>query len=438
MQASTAKKKRKLGWRDLADKRVSLMMALGFSAGLPFLLVLGTLAVRLREAGVPVTTIGLFSWLALAYSLKFVWSPFIDAFDVPLLARLVGRRRAWMITCQAIVAAGLVGSGLSDPATGLAWTATFTALAAFGSATQDVVVDGWRIDAAPTEMQGIMAAAYQLGYRIALLAAGAGALYVADFVDWRAAYFSMAALMGVGVVASLLSPVVDRPPDPAVAPKRAHFDFTEAVKAPLVDLYARKGGALIPILFLVAFYRLSDFLAGVMSNPLYVDLGFSKAQIASVAKIYGVWVGIIGAFVGGWLVAKAGLYRTMLLGAMGQAISHGLFAWLATQGASIEALVIAISADNFAQSFAGTVLIAYMSSLTGAGFSATQYALLSSLYALPGKVVAGVSGFVVAALGYPPFFAMTAAIAFPVLLLCMLVSRLPGGGLETRKAETQT
>ena len=427
---STTTKKRKLGWRDLGDKRVALMLALGFSAGIPFLLVLGTLAVRLREAGVPVTTIGLFSWLAIAYSLKFIWSPVIDAFDVPMLARVVGRRRAWMITCQAVVAIGLVGSGLSDPATGLLWTAVFTALAAFGSATQDVVVDGWRIDAAPTEMQGIMAAAYQLGYRVALLCAGAGALYVAEFVDWRVAYFSMAALMGVGVLASLVSPVVDRAPDPSAAPVRARFDFAQAVKAPLVDLYARKGHALLPILLLVAFYRLSDFLAGVMSNPLYVDLGFSKAQIASVAKIYGVWVGIIGAFVGGWLVGKIGLYRTMLLGACGQAVSHGLFAWLATQGASIEALVIAISADNFAQSFAGTVLIAYMSSLTAAGFSATQYALLSSLYALPGKVVAGASGFVVAALGYPPFFAMTAAIAFPVLVLCLVVARLPAGGLE--------
>src|SRR5512132_1440389 len=177
--------KRKLGWRDLADSRVALMLAFGFSAGLPFLLVLATLAVRLREAGVPVTTIGLFSWLGLAYSLKFIWSPIIDAVDVPGLARLVGRRRAWMMTCQAGVAIGLVGSGMSDPATGLVWTAAFTFLTAFGSATQDVVVDAWRIDAAPTEMQGIMAAAYQLGYRLALLCAGAGALYIAEFVDWR-------------------------------------------------------------------------------------------------------------------------------------------------------------------------------------------------------------------------------------------------------------
>ena len=430
LQEST-QKKRKLGWRDLGDKRVALMLALGFSAGLPFLLVLGTLAVRLREAGVPVTTIGLFSWLALAYSLKFAWAPIVDAFDIPGLARAVGRRRAWMIACQLVIAAGFIGSGLSDPSTALWVTAVFTALAAFGSATQDVVVDGWRIDAAPDEMQGIMAAAYQLGYRIALLAAGAGALYVAEFVNWRVAYFSMAALMGVGIVASLLSPVVDRAPD-ANAPKRERFDFAAAVKAPLADLYARKGRALVPILLLVALYRVSDFLAGVMSNPLYVDLGFSKAQIASVAKIYGVWVGIVGAFASGWLIARIGIYRTMLLGACGQAISHGVFAWLATQGASIEALVFAISADNFAQSFSGTVLIAYMSSLTGAGFSATQYALLSSLYALPGKIVAGISGFMVVAWGYPVFFTMTAGIVVPVLLLLLLVARLPGGGLNTK------
>jgi Major Facilitator Superfamily. len=407
------------------------MLALGFSSGLPFLLILGTLAVRLREAGIGVETIGLFSYLALAYSLKFIWSPIVDAFDVPLLARLVGRRRAWMIASQLLLAAAFIGSGLSDPSTALFWTAAFTALAAFGAATQDVVVDGWRIDAAPSEMQGIMAAAYQLGYRVGMLAAGAGALYMAQYASWSAAYACMAALMLVGIAASIISPVVDRPAQAAPL-VRKRFSFAQAVKAPLADLYARKGATLFPILLLVALYRVSDFLAGVMSNPLYVDLGFSKAQIASVAKIYGVWVGIVGAFAGGWCVAQLGIYRTMLLGACGQAVSHLLFAWLATQGASVDALVFAISGDNFAQSFSGTVLIAYMSSLTGAGFSATQYALLSSLYALPGKIVAGVSGFAVAAWGYPAFFMMTAAIALPVFGLCVWVGRLPGGGLRTK------
>jgi MFS transporter, PAT family, beta-lactamase induction signal transducer AmpG len=427
--------KAKLDWRDLADSRVALMLALGFSAGLPLLMVFGTLSVRLREAGVPVTTIGLFSWLALAYSLKFIWSPLIDAFDVPILARLVGRRRAWMMVCQLLVVLGLVGAGLSDPSASIAATAAFTFLVAFGSATQDVVVDGWRIDAAPIEKQGIMAAAYQLGYRLALLAAGAGALYIAEFVDWRIAYFSMAGLMAVGFVAALLSPIVDRAPGEGAAKRPARFSFTDAVKAPIADLYLRKGRVLIPILALVALYRLPDFVAGVMANSLYVDLGFSKVQIASVAKLYGVWIGIVGAFAGGYLVAKIGLLRTMLIGAVASTVSHLLFAWLTTQGAAIEALVVVISVDNFAGSFSGTALIAYMSGLTAAGFSATQYALLSSLYALPGKVIGGISGFVVAAYGYATFFALTAAIGIPVIALIVAVGRAPAGGLSPAKAE---
>jgi len=426
--------KAKLGWRDLADLRVALMLALGFSAGLSFLMVFGTLSVRLREAGIPVTTIGLFSWLALAYSLKFIWSPVVDAFDVPLLSRLVGRRRAWMMVCQLAIVLGLVGAGFSDPASSLALTAAFTLLVAFGSATQDVVIDGWRIDAAPIEKQGIMAAAYQLGYRLALLAAGAGALYVAEFVDWRTAYFAMAGCMAVGFAAALLSPVVDRAPDPSR--RLVRFSFTEAVKQPVVDLYARIGKALIPILALVALYRLPDFVAGVMANPLYVDLGYSKAQIATVAKLYGVWIGIVGAFVGGYLVGRIGLFRTMLIGAIGSAVSHVLFAWLATTtGAPLEALVLAISVDNFAGSFSGTALIAYMSSLTGAGYSATQYALLSSLYALPGKVIGGVSGFVVAAYGYATFFLLTALISIPVIALLIGVARSPAGGLRSARLD---
>src|SRR5258708_666146 len=190
------------------------MLAFGFSSGLPFLLVFGTLSVRLREAGVAVTTLGLFSWLARACSLKVIWAPAIDAFHVPVLARLWGRRRAWMIASQAVVLAGLIAAGLADPASSIVLTAAFTLVVAFGSATQDVVVDGWRIDAAPGEMQGIMAAAYQLGYRLALLCSGAGALYIAAFVDWQAAYFSMAALMPVGITARIAPPLVHPPPRP--------------------------------------------------------------------------------------------------------------------------------------------------------------------------------------------------------------------------------
>jgi PAT family beta-lactamase induction signal transducer AmpG len=338
-----------------------------------------------------------------------------------------------MMTTQVFVAIALVGSGMSDPATGLVWTGLFTFLVAFGSATQDVVIDAWRIDAAPDERQGIMVAAYQLGYRLAMLCAGAGALYIAEFVNWHVAYQSMGALMAVGLIASWLSPVVDRAADAlpgAAAAVKPRFDLVSAVKAPFIELYSRIGRILLLILALVALYRMSDFLAGVMSNPLYVDLGFTKAQIASVAKIYGIWVGIIGAFAGGIMVARFGLFRAMLAGAATQALSHLMFAWLSTQGASLSALVVAISVDNFSQSFAGTVLVTYMSGLTGAGFAATQYALLSSLYALPGKLVAGGSGYVVEAYGYAAFFTMTAAVVIPVVGLIYLVWRSPEGGLR--------
>ena len=412
----------KLGWRDLADARVALMLAFGYSAGLPFLLVFGTLSVWMRESGVALTTIGMFSWLALAYTLKFLWSPVIDGVDVPVLSRLVGRRRAWMIVCQALVAVGLVGMGLTGPSVDIVLLAVFTFLVGFGSATQDVVVDGWRIDAAPLEKQGIMAAAYQLGYRLALLCAGAGALYIAEFLSWRVAYLSMAALMAVGFVACLLSPIVDRPPEGEAAARRG-FDFVRGIKEPLADLYRRLGPTLVPILVMVALYRLPDFVAGVMANPMYIDLGFSKTDIANVSKLYGIWIGILGAFAAGILVSLIGLRTTLLIGAVACAASNLAYTWLFYEGARIEMLVVAVSIDNFSAGFAGTALVAYMSGLTAAGFVATQYALLSSLYALPGKFVGGVSGFMVTAYGYPAFFAMTAAVGIPVVLLCLWVTR---------------
>ncbi len=418
--------KPRLGWRDLADARVALMLAFGYSAGLPYLLVFSTLFVWMRESGVPVTTIGLFSWLALAYSFKFLWAPVIDAVDVPVLATRLGRKRAWLIVCQTLIAVGLVGMGLNSPGGSLTLLAACTFLVAFGSASQDVVVDGWRIDAAPLEKQGIMAAAYQLGYRLALLSAGAGALFIAEFVSWRAAYTTMAILMAVGFVASLISPVVDRGVDPADPAAKPRFDFIQALKAPVLDLIRRKGAMLWPILALVALYRLPDFVANVMAYPMYVDLGFSKSDIATVSKVYGVWVGIMGAFAGGIMVTKSGLRPTLIIGGVLCAASNLTFTWLAMAGPRLDVLIAAVSIDNFSASFAGTALIAYMSGLTAPGFVATQYALLSSLYALPGKLVGGISGFVVAAYGYATFFTLTSLVGIPVVLLCLWVTREKG------------
>ena len=412
----------------LTDRRLALMLALGFSSGLPFLLVFSTQSVWLREAGISRTEIGLLSYVALAYTFKFLWAPIIDTFDVPALAKLLGRRLAWMLVAQLGVATGLACLAFGDPAHTIAWTIASAFLVAFMSATQDVVVDGWRINAAPPERQGMMLATYQLGYRLALLCAGAGALYLADFMSWKAAYLAMSAFMAVGISACLLARGVPQDGAIAAAPASATSplafpSLASSFVEPLADLIRRKGPMLVLILILVALYRLPDFVSGVMANPLYIDLGFSKSDIATVSKLYGVWVGIAGAFAGGFAVSRFGLMPTLICGGIAASASHLMLALLAQSGPRIELLTLAISVENFASGFAGTALMAYMSSLTSPAFAATQYALLSSLYALPGKLVGGLSGFMVDSFGYPAFFAMTSLIGIPVALLGLIVWR---------------
>jgi MFS transporter, PAT family, beta-lactamase induction signal transducer AmpG len=421
---------RRLSLRDvLTDKRIGLMLPLGFSSGLPFLLVFSTLSAWLREAGISRTEIGMLSWVALAYSFKFLWAPIVDRYDVPALSRLLGRRRGWMALSQLMTAAGLIGIASSDPQTNLSLTIVSALLVAFASATQDVVIDGWRIDAASTERQGMMAASLQLGYRLALICAGAGALYIAEFVNWRSAYLAMAALMGIGLVGTLLAPRLDE------GTARTRVPFVQAIIEPLSDLFQRKGMMLVPILALIACFRLPDFVAGVMANPLYIDLGFSKADIANVSKLYGVWIGIIGAFAGGLALTRLGLWWTLLIGAFIAASSNLMFAWLALEGARLDLLILSISIDNFASGFAGSALIAYMSGLTSPGFAAAQYALLSSLYALPGKLIGGASGAVVDAYGYPLLFTATASIGIPLVILCLVVRRDTMKTVEERHIE---
>jgi PAT family beta-lactamase induction signal transducer AmpG len=413
-----AQAKPRLSLRDvLTDGRIALMLPLGFSSGLPFLLVFSTLSAWLREAGISRTEIGMLSWVALAYSFKFLWAPIVDRYDAPVLARFLGRRRGWMALSQIVTAAGLIGISMSDPQTSLPLTIASALLVAFASATQDVVIDGWRIDVASTERQGMMAASYQLGYRLALICAGAGALYIAEFVNWRSAYIAMAALMAVGLVSTFFATQANE------SAARERLPFGAAIVEPLADLFRRKGLMLIPILALIACFRLPDFVAGVMANPLYIDLGFSKADIANVSKLYGIWVGLIGAFAGGLALTRLGLWWTLLIGAVIAAGSNLMFAWLAMEGARLDLLILSISFDNFAAGFAGSALIAYMSGLTSPGFAATQYALLSSLYALPGKLIGGASGAVVDAYGYPLLFTATASIGIPLVLLCLIVRR---------------
>jgi PAT family beta-lactamase induction signal transducer AmpG len=406
--------------RIFADKRLALMLALGFSSGLPFLLVFSTQSAWLREAGVAREHIGLMSWVALAYSFKFLWAPLLDQYDAPLLGRRLGRRRGWMVLTQIGVAACLCGLAFGDPAHNLLWTIGFAFCLGFCAATQDVVIDGWRIAVAPPERQGEMSAASQVGYKFAILCAGAGALYLAQFFSWRAAYLCMAGTMGVGIAASLLAPEPAAHVDSSPGHRKS---FREAYADPLQDLFRRHGRLALLFLALLAIYRLPDFVSGVMANPLYIDLGFSKADIATITKLFGFWVGLAGIFAGGLAIARFGLMPSLLIGGVAASASHLSLALLAATGQDLSILTLSICVENFAGGFAGTALIAFMSSLTSPFYAAAQYALLSSLYALPGKLLGGFSGFAVAAFGYPAFFVATSCIGIPVAAICIAVWR---------------
>ncbi len=467
------------------ERRALVMLALGFASGLPNLLIFDTLSAWLRDAGMSLEVIAFFSLATLAYSLKLLWAPMIDRTTVPILTKWLGHRRSWMLVCQALIMLGLWLISGVDPKTSLGLMAAFAVFVGFTSATQDIVIDAWRIEAAETEKQGAMAAAYQWGYRIAMIVAGVVPLAMSDVVGWSLSYALMAALMLVGVTGVLGAPreakhelreidfagvssvpardgvewalrlgivalgalvfgsglagnatllqsatgqlghpefgdairaaweakpfgvfaqvagilvgvaliVVAALPIPGL-PTRPGRYLSTALGAPFIDFFGRYGQMAGLILALICVYRLSDFVLNIM-NPFYIDLGFSKLQIAEVRKVLGVVMSVIGVGLGGFSVARLGLMRSMVIGAFAGPISNLVFAWLATQGPDLWALSVAIGIDNIASGFAGTCLIAYMSSLTGQGFTATQYAMFSSFYALLGKLVASQSGKVV-------------------------------------------
>jgi len=425
--------------------RVRAMLFLGFSAGLPFLLVFSTLSAWLTQADIARSTIGLLSWVGLAYSIKFFWAPVVDRLALPGLTRWLGRRRSWMLLAQAGLITGLSLIALGNPAENLSAIVWAALLVAFASATQDIAIDAWRIEAAAAELQGAMAAAYQLGYRIALLAAGAGALVMASRFDWHTAYLVMAALVGVGVLTTLLIAEPEAQVDRATLAnearvtaflqRRAHWPeglrnaggwMIGAVVCPFLDFFTRNGlkTALVMLAFVGAF-RLPDITMGVMANPFYLDIGYSLEQIAAVAKVYGVIMTIIGAALGGAAVFRLGLMPSLLVGGVLAMLTNLTFAGLALwPDPGVTGLTLVISAENLASGFAGSAFIAYLSSLTNTMYTATQYALFSSLFTLPGKLLAGGSGFVVEAAGYPVFFVYTALVGLPALLLLGWLRRL--------------
>ena len=409
------------------------LLALGFAAGLPLLLVFGSLSFWLREAGIERPTIALISWVGFAYSLKFAWAPLVDSVRLPLLHRWLGRRRSWMLLAQAALMVGIAGMAIHDPQQALAPLVAWALFTAFASATQDIVIDAYRIEVAPVDLQAALAATYQAGYRLGMIVSGAGTLYLAAWFDpdpatyvhesWRSAYLAMALIMGCGVLTTLL---IGEPETAQRPPVQRSFGrwFAEAVVAPFTDFFARYGRIALWLLALIACYRITDIVMGVIANVFYQDMGYSKAEVASVAKLFGVLLTLAGAFVGGALAPQLGANRLLLLGAVCVVGSNLLFAGLALLPPSRAALVAVISADNFSGGLAASAFIAYLSALTSVRFSATQYALFSSLMTLLPKFVAGGSGWAVDTLGYPGFFIACSSLGLPVIGLILYLSRV--------------
>lgn len=423
----------RITWRQAAaiysHPRVIAMAFLGFSAGLPYLLVFSTLTAWLRDEAVSRSAIGFFAWVGITYSIKVLWAPIVDRIPLPGLTTRVGQRRGWMLIAQLGIALGLLMMSFIGP-TDLLLLSVFSLVVAFSSATQDVAIDAYRIEAVVDEYQGAMSATYIFGYRVALLVAGAGCLYLAEYFDWQVAYqvMSLSMIIGMATVMFISEPDRSAADTSAEQSLRAITGnnsmlvwFSGAVIAPFVDFFRRNGMFALVILLFIAVFRLSDIAMGIMANPFYLDMGYSKMDIANVAKIFGFFMSIAGSAICGVLVVKLGIYRPLLAGAIAVAATNLLFAGLSQMEPKLSYLAVVISADNLSGGFAATAFIAYLSSLTNRAYTATQYALFSSLMTLPGKVISGFSGVVVDAFGYFEFFIVASLIGIPAIVLVLVL-----------------
>jgi PAT family beta-lactamase induction signal transducer AmpG len=419
--------------RALKRPKVAVMLALGFGSGLPFLLTGNTFGYWLREEGTSLKAIGFLSWVGLAYSVKYLWAPLVDRLDAPLVGRWLGRRRGWMLISQIMVGLGLVGMALTGPHAGLTTVGVFAVIVAFASATQDIVVDAWRIEAAEDgEELGLLSSAYQLGYRAALLATDALILAAATRIGWSHSYLGAALCMGIAVWATLKATEPARA-DAVMkgkAPLWTPSGFSDAVIGPFIDFFRTHKEFGVLMLAAVALYRLPDFVMGPMANPFYHDIGLTKDAVAAVRGSVGLVAAIVGIAAGGLSALRLGFTRTLILGAILQPIAVASFAFLTISKGHVGVFSAVMAADNFAMSFAGVALVSYMSSLTSLGYTATQYALLSSTYAMLGKFLKGFSGAVVENLSashglmaaYAIFFIGAGLVGVPALILFVILS----------------
>ncbi len=419
----------------IRQPNVLVMLLLGFSSGLPFFLTGNTLGYWLRDEGTTLGAIGFLSWVGLAYSLKFLWAPFIDRLSAPVLGRF-GRRRGWMILSQLMVGAGLIGLSIHGPKQGLAAVGVLALVVAFASSTQDIVVDAWRIEAAAdSDELGLLSSAYQLGYRAAVLVSDAFILIIAAHWGWPISYFTMGILMSIGLGASLVAnePARHVPLGVVAAalPFRRVRGLVDAVAGPFVEFFRTYGWLAILMFAMISLYRLPEFVMGPMANPFYHDLGLSKDTVGAVRSSIGLVFTMLGIAAGGLSAVRFGYFTTLTIGVVLQSIVIAAFAILAYSGPDVRVFGAVMAADNFGASFAAVALVTYMSSLTSVGYTATQYALLSSAYTYVGKFTKGFSGVMVEHLaagrgllqGYALFFIGASLLGVPALVLCILLSR---------------
>jgi PAT family beta-lactamase induction signal transducer AmpG len=388
---------------DYLRPKTLTMLLLGFSSGLPFYLVGNTFGYWLRDEHTSLTAIGFLSWVGIAYSLKFLWAPLIDRVDLPLFERL-GHRRGWMMFSQIVIGLALVAMGGTGTKAGLGRLGAFALVVAFAAATQDIVVDAWRIESADDgEEQGLLASAYQFSYRLALLATDSVILIVAAAVGWRMSYGMYGACLAIGIIATWSAREPQRADAPMGEKKRkaqlwTPRGFFDAVVGPFTVFFRAHGWLALVMLAAISLYRLPDFMMGPMANPYYLDLGLTKQTVGAVRGSIGIIATFAGIAAGGFCSLKLGHMRALIIGGIIQAVATASFAILAFSGLSIRLFAVVMAGDNFSFSFAGVALIAYMSSLTNLGYTATQYALLSSTYAWLGKILKGFSGAMVESL----------------------------------------
>ena len=401
------------------------MAGLGFTSGLPYMLIFSTLSIWLRDAGIDLTIIGFFAWISLTYSLKFLWSPLVDRYSVPIF-QYFGSRKSWIILMQILIFIFLICLSRADPTRDISYLATFAILIALAGSFQDIAIDAFRIELANIEEQGNLAAYYQFGYRAAILTATSFALIYAENYSWSSAYFLMAVLMLLGLIALLITPE-------RANHEKKELSFFENFLEPIKDFVKRFNLFAASILLLIiATYRLTDIVMGPMANPFYIDMGFSLTEIGSVVKIVALVASIIGLFLGGILIKNFGLYKSLLFGAFAVMISNVFFSIVAISEPNLNLLSIIVFTDSFSAGVVGTVNIAFLTSLVSKKFTATQYALLTSFMMLPGKIFSGFSGVLAdyfqsitnLEVGWMIFFIFTSILAIPAIILVSLNKNL--------------